>query len=314
MNKLKFLKYIGVGLILLSCGGNKKAITSTSRKELPVRTKEIQREVRVRKEVSKPKAVPLPATSYNTKVQQYINAYSRTAQDEMATYGIPASITLAQGILESGAGYGELTSRANNHFGIKCHGWTGDRVYHDDDLSQECFRKYNDPSESFRDHSLFLKNRKRYAKLFTYRKDDYRAWAKGLKAAGYATDPKYPAKLISIIERFGLATYDKPRTVDIVTETPAIVEAPTPVPVPEKTVGEANTSVQPVPAKTTETTNKNEQYEEYKVESGDTLYSIAKRFDMEVSLLKAINELTDNTISIGQVLKLKQTESEFDEF
>ena len=116
----------------------------------------------------------------------------------MVDYGIPASITLAQGILESGSGKGELTRKSNNHFGIKCHrNWTGDRAYHDDDEKGECFRRYNHPMYSFNDHSQFLTGRKRYAFLFKLRKDDYKGWARGLRKAGYATDKKYPQKLIT---------------------------------------------------------------------------------------------------------------------
>ena len=123
----------------------------------------------------------------------------------MQLYGIPASITLAQRILESGAGRSGLSRKSNNHFGIKCHkDWTGERVYHDDDELQECFRKYKDPDISFRDHSLFLTERTRYKDLFKLKKDDYKGWAKGLRKAVYATNPKYPKKLITIIERYKL--------------------------------------------------------------------------------------------------------------
>ena len=111
----------------------------------------------------------------------------------MRKYGVPASITLAQGILESGSGQGRLSVEANNHFGIKCHKvGTGAKIYHDDDAAQECFRKYKNAKYSFRDHSLFLAERKRYSGLFDLEKDDYQGWAKGLRAAGYATDRKYP--------------------------------------------------------------------------------------------------------------------------
>ena len=128
--------------------------------------------------------------------------------DEMIQFGIPASITLSQGILESGIGKGTLAVEANNHFGIKCHDWNGKKIYHDDDEEQECFRKYDNPEYSYRDHSLFLSTRGRYSFLFELRKDDYRQWAKGLKKAGYATDPKYPQKLIDLIERYELYKYD----------------------------------------------------------------------------------------------------------
>lgn len=143
-------------------------------------------------------------------VNDYILQFKDVAKRNMKTYGIPASITLAQGILESGAGKGRLCLEANNHFGIKCHtGWTGPSITHDDDAAQECFRKYNDPAESYKDHSLFLTSRSRYASLFTLDKLDYQGWANGLKAAGYATDPKYPSKLIGIIERYQLYLYDQ---------------------------------------------------------------------------------------------------------
>ena len=303
MKTIKFLGCAGFILLLFACGTKRRTITESSRKPVPVRQKEIKREVAVRPEVSQPKPPPLPATSYASKVQNYIATYSQTAQNEMKVYGIPASITLAQGILESGAGYGELTSRANNHFGIKCHNWEGPRVYHDDDRSQECFRKYKDPSESFRDHSLFLKNRKRYAKLFTYKKDDYRSWAKGLKAAGYATDPKYPNKLISIIERYGLSSYDN------IDNRNNIASAPKPVKEIIDVVSDKTNKV-PVTEVPVVSTNK----EVYTVQKGDTLYSIAKRYQVAIEVLKSINNLADNTISIGQVLKLKKGEDEFDEF
>src|SRR5690606_35605890 len=148
------------------------------------------------------------STRYADVVQGYINEYADIAMDEMRLYTIPASLNLTQDILESGAGRGDLSKRANNHFGIKCHEWRGEMVYHDDDSSQECFRKYKDAKYSYRDHSLFLAERKRYADLFELRVDDYKGWAKGLRAAGYATDRKYPDKLIDLIERYELYTYD----------------------------------------------------------------------------------------------------------
>lgn len=138
---------------------------------------------------------------------QYIAMWKDEAILQMHEHNIPASITLAQAILESGDGNSELARKANNHFGIKCHDWTGKKVYHDDDKKQECFRKYDSAHGSFEDHSIFLK-RSRYAFLFDYKITDYKSWAKGLKKAGYATNPKYPALLIRIIEENGLAKYD----------------------------------------------------------------------------------------------------------
>lgn len=142
--------------------------------------------------------------------EAYIEKYAPLAVSEMYRSGVPASITLAQGLLESGNGLSELARKSNNHFGIKCHNnWKGGRVYHDDDAKGECFRKYSHPAESYRDHSDFLRYRDRYKFLFDYRVTDYKAWAYGLKKAGYATDPKYPKKLIALIEEYDLHQYDR---------------------------------------------------------------------------------------------------------
>lgn len=127
----------------------------------------------------------------------------------MQIYKIPASITLAQGILESGNGNSVLARQANNHFGIKCHDWKGETITLDDDKPNECFRKYPTADESYKDHSLFLTGRTRYAKLFELGLNDYKGWAQGLKDAGYATSTKYPAQLIELIERLGLTKYDE---------------------------------------------------------------------------------------------------------
>lgn len=141
--------------------------------------------------------------------QQYIEMYKELAIKEMLRTGIPASITMAQAILESGDGNSPLARYANNHFGIKCHNdWTGETMHIDDDEKNECFRKYKDPYESFIDHSEFLRKRQRYAFLFEYSVTDYKAWAKGLKQAGYATNPKYDELLIRIIENHKLYDLD----------------------------------------------------------------------------------------------------------
>jgi hypothetical protein len=145
-----------------------------------------------------------------SKTENYISEYSSAAVDEMNKYNIPASITLAQGILESGNGESRLATEGNNHFGIKCHGnWSGKTIIEDDDEKGECFRKYDKVADSYRDHSLFLTERGRYSFLFEYKKSDYKKWAKGLKKAGYATNPNYPTLLIDLIERYELYTYDK---------------------------------------------------------------------------------------------------------
>lgn len=145
-----------------------------------------------------------------TPQERYIQTYSSLAVSEMYRSGVPASITLAQGMLESGNGQSELARKSNNHFGIKCHNnWKGKKVYHDDDAKGECFRKYDDPKESFYDHSDFLRYRDRYKFLFDLKTTDYKGWANGLKQAGYATDPAYPKKLIKLIEDYRLYEYDR---------------------------------------------------------------------------------------------------------
>ena len=138
----------------------------------------------------------------------YINQYKEIAISQMNKYHIPASITLAQALLESGAGKSELARKSNNHFGIKCHNWDGKRTYHDDDAEDECFRVYKDVADSYEDHSIFLATKERYAFLFKFEQTDYVSWARGLKQAGYATSPTYATKLIEIIERYGLHRYD----------------------------------------------------------------------------------------------------------
>lgn len=144
-----------------------------------------------------------------TVQEKYISTYAEIAVQEMYRSGVPASITLAQGMLESGNGRSQLALKSNNHFGIKCHnGWTGERVYHDDDAKGECFRKYPHPHQSYRDHSDFLRYRDRYKFLFDLKTTDYKGWAYGLKQAGYATDPGYATKLIKLIEDYKLYQYD----------------------------------------------------------------------------------------------------------
>lgn len=248
--------------LVFSCNSSKRVTTKkTSNKPrvAKVETKtqtpnSIEEPIIIQTEVKKP-----------SSAENYITTYGAIAQEEMKLYGIPASITLAQGILESSSGNGRLAMEANNHFGIKCHDWNGDRIYHDDDREQECFRKYKDARYSFRDHSLFLKQRSRYSDLFTLRIDDYRGWAKGLKAAGYATDRKYPDKLISLIERYELYKFDNVK----IDETVSVVD------------------------------------ETHTVKKGDTLYSISKKYNLTVKELQEINGLKDSNISIGQVLKVK---------
>jgi hypothetical protein len=147
--------------------------------------------------------------SYDSDVRIYVDRYKNIAVQEMMIYRIPASITLAQGILESNAGKSRLATEANNHFGIKCHAdWQGKTFTQDDETKNECFRKYENPFESFRDHSYFLSQRDRYKSLFNLDINDYKKWAYGLKQAGYATNPKYPEQLIRTIENYELYRFD----------------------------------------------------------------------------------------------------------
>lgn len=220
----------------------------------------------------------------------YIEKYKGIAIEEMNKYGIPASIKLAQAILESGNGNSDLATRANNHFGIKCGGtWSGRSVTKSDDNPNDCFRVYDNPEQSFRDHSQFLL-RKRYEKLFQLSKNDYKGWARGLKDAGYATNPRYPQLLIDLIERYNLQQYDIPERktevvaraekVDQIIEKKAEVEPPVPVEEIKK----------PVAMKI------------YEVKASDTLTAIATKNNLTVAALKEMNGLTGDAVSVGQLL------------
>ena len=206
-----------MGLIALatSCStGHKNVTTKTPITRIPdkVLVESKRTETYINKEVPETPE-ELQATSAvkvtPALIHEYINTYKDIAMVEMQRYGIPASITLAQAILESGSGQGRLARHARNHFGIKCHyDWEGDTITHDDDAKGECFRKYEHPEASFEDHSQFLVNRSRYAFLFTLKAGDYKGWAYGLKKAGYATDPGYPQKLLLLIKKYELHQYD----------------------------------------------------------------------------------------------------------
>lgn len=278
--KFRLLFFLGVLFLMSSCGGGKKYSRNIKKKpgsKTHTRHPELGKNIPSIEELPNPLEQNIP--HFESDVSRYIFMYKAIAMEEMGTYGIPASITLAQGILESGSGKSELARKSNNHFGIKCHEWKGDRVYHDDDLSQECFRKYKNPNYSFRDHSLFLKNRPRYGKLFELPIDDYKGWSRGLKAAGYATDPTYPKKLIGIIERYDLHEYDI------------------------KVLEKLNKSQEEVPEeKLAEAKPKERNNEIYIVQKGDTLYSISRQFGLSVDSLKEQNNLSENSISVGQEL------------
>ena len=257
-----------LGFVIFSCGSKKRI--AAKKKNDRHKTEQVSTEDNSSNTTEIDRNGNAPVTSYEDATEAYIANFNAIAMEEMRKYKIPASITLAQGILESGSARGRLAREANNHFGIKCHDWTGDKVYHDDDRSHECFRKYAHAEESFEDHSTFLTERKRYENLFKLDEDDYRAWAKGLRSAGYATDRKYPEKLIDLIERFQLYKYDE-----------MVLGQP------NKAYAQENTTIT------------------HEVVKGDTLYSLSKRYDVSVEMIQKLNNMTSNDLKVGQVLIIK---------
>jgi hypothetical protein len=229
---------------------------------------------------------------------QYIERFSSIAVREMTVYGIPASITLAQGILESGAGNSDLAKFANNHFGIKCTtDWKGLVYYKDDDRKNDCFRVYDNPDMSFEDHSIFLQ-RPRYKSLFLLDAKDYQSWAYGLKNAGYATLPEYPELLIGLIEKYNLHRFDI--TVKVEEEKTDIVDINI-LSVSSDTVDliEKMDSIPAIELKEITTIS-------YTVVEGDTLYSISKKFAISIESLIEDNGLEGSNISIGQALTVRK--------
>ncbi len=230
----------------------------------------------------------------------YINTYKDAAIREMNRTGVPASITLAQGMIESDYGRSELARRANNHFGIKCHNWNGPSVYHDDDRRNDCFRKYNDPDESFRDHSDFLTTGSRYSFLFDLPEDDYKGWARGLKKAGYATNPDYANMLIRKIEEQNLMIYDKGftgevKTVKMIENNPAVAQNASTIP--------GNGEVVVIrPSRIME----NNRIEYVIVKEGDTRESLEREFKLLRWELPRYNDLVaDFEVIPGQTLYLQ---------
>lgn len=254
--------------------------------------------------VKKPQNIPKSGT-------EYIEQYKAIAINEMAQYGIPASIKMAQAILESGSGKSFLAQNANNHFGIKCGGqWSGRRITRADDTPNDCFRVYNSPEQSFRDHSIFLLQQ-RYKRLFTLDRRDYKGWAHGLKAAGYATNPRYAQLLIDIIERYELYRLDEPQNVPPQRAreqyaASSVEERPKPLPVQEQQVPlseeKSTTVVEKVESNTNRVEKKTPAMIIYEVKQGDTLHSIAKNYQITVDQLKQINGLSNEKLDIGQLL------------
>jgi flagellum-specific peptidoglycan hydrolase FlgJ len=260
----------------------------------------------LKKQASKPQVqAPVPAQkkqqAENSKSEEnnipeiknytaitYIERFKTIAIREMNSSGIPASITLAQGILESGNGNSDLALEGNNHFGIKCTPeWKGKTMLKDDDKKDDCFRVYKTPEESFKDHTEFLK-RKRYAPLFELDKNDYKGWATGLKAAGYATNPRYAELLISLIERYNLNQFDRMETPreKIVREDKVLTEIVKNIPLEKKEEVSRPRVIMKI----------------HEVKSGDTLTSLSKLYGISVDEIKQLNGLTDTNLKPGQLL------------
>ncbi len=242
--------------------------------------------------------------SYTT--ENYIETYSQWAVEEMNRTGIPASITLGQGILESGSGNSRLAKEGNNHFGIKCHSdWTGEKIYEDDDAAQECFRKYASAYESFKDHSAFLMKHSRYASLFELESTDYKGWARGLKKAGYATNPQYADILIGLIERYKLYNYDIPSEMDpqdlLVNE--ALRQHVTPGFSDDWSINPFNREML-----------KNNGRPLIIARGGDNVTSLAQEFDMMPWQIYKYNDMDRKTDSIipGQIVYLKPKRNKAD--
>ncbi len=285
-------------------------------------------------------AATMQLQAQNLTRQQYINKYKDVAIKQMHKHKIPASIILAQACLESGDGNSTLARKANNHFGIKCHnGWKGKGYKHDDDAKGECFRKYNDPIDSFTDHSYFLISGSRYNSLFDLPITDYKAWAHGLKAAGYATNPKYAKLLIDIIEEYKLYKYD---TGEAFKESKAHLKAAkkeaklqkklrklekkaakaarksekakikleklkgtAPAAAPETATVQPKAQPEAQPAPKTEQPTA-PAGETYTIKAGDTLYSIARRYGTTVDEITRLNPgLKATELKIGTQIRIK---------
>ncbi len=261
-------------------------------------------------------AATLAFAEHRISKEEYVEAWSGTAIQEMVSHKIPASITIAQGILESGSGNSDLARKGNNHFGIKCHDWGGDRMFLDDDKKDECFRVYAKAEESFADHSVFLTGRSRYNELFTFDITDYKAWAKGLKAAGYATNPKYPDLLISIIEDLKLYELDQIGDPDRHAPGGLLANEDTKTTQEKEVKGpkgrkEITMTFQRGSSKTvgnTHTVAIHENRVRYVVaKKGDTFYRIAEEFDMALWQLYKYNDFaeTKDVLEEGDIVYLQ---------
>lgn len=273
---IRIMVCMGLSLVFLcGCSARKKTVGGISNRQAQDNNKSIQ------------KANSKAVANYPTfTALSYIDRFKKIAIEQMNKYGIPASITLAQGLFESGNGNGDLAKFANNHFGIKCTSdWKGKSYYKDDDMVNDCFRVYDNPEDSYRDHSDFLK-RKRYAALFELDKNDYEGWANGLKKAGYATNPNYPQLIIGVIKKYNLDQYDRPEG-----ELQKIKRE-------DRVLTQINNNIgNAVKDSLVQSTSPNKLYT---IKQGDTLYNISKRFGLTIDELKALNNMADNTIKLGQ--------------
>ncbi|MBR1961510.1 MAG: glucosaminidase domain-containing protein [Alistipes sp.] len=249
--------------------------------------------------------------------EEYVEKYKAIAIAHMERYGIPASITMAQGILESDSGNSHLSTTSNNHFGIKCKkSWKGDRVYHDDDAKGECFRAYPTVEASYQDHADFLDQSPRYDSLFAYPSDDYRSWARGLKAAGYATAPDYAERLVKIIESMKLYLLDKENGGKIyaaaknaTANTEAWFESNT-----------ATSDEQINPNDFRVTVNSHKGYGVYRTnqtfyvvaKGGDTYESIGKIFDISPKMLRKFNDVAkDYKLAKGDIVYIERKKTQW---
>jgi hypothetical protein len=247
-----------------------------------------------------PQLAPAQSPATDTAIEAYIREWKEVCIRHSHVYGIPASIKLAQAIIESRYGQSELSKEANNHFGIKCHtGWKGKTHFVDDDHPNECFRKYTDPVESFNDHSEFLKNRPRYASLFSIDTRDYKAWAYGLKQAGYATNPQYGDILIRTIEKYQLYQYDQP---GYLSEAVSTTEA-------DANLLDAYRSLFEyfAPGPDGRKVYLNNHVQCTFAREGDDLIDIARAFQVGISALMQYNDLHKRgTLKEGQVIYLQK--------
>ncbi len=232
----------------------------------------------------------LNAQNRNSSAIEYIERYKSLAIEEMLLTGIPASITLAQGMHESANGTSQLARNANNHFGVKCSSnWSGKKYYRNGNRRNSCFRKYNSVQEAFKDRSIFLSNNKNYAKLFTYKKTDYKKWAYGLQRSGYASSRYYAAHLIKTIERYKLNQYDKIDSTDL----------------DSLIINSDSLSIDTIIEKVTVQKSKPESKIYHKVRKGESLYTIARKYKVKVESIKKLNKLKSNKIKPGQRLIIK---------